>query len=111
MLVVVAIIGIIAAIGMPAVSTFVDAAEEAKDIRNAQNLAATYSSALAVGHDFAEGESDLAVIVGKIVAGITVVMSPGDNIFLGVPDLGADEQVGAQASLELIDGRLTFKKL
>ena len=106
---VIAIIGIISAIGMPSVSTFVEKAENSKNVRNAQNLALTYSSALAVGHDFAEGESDVAVIIENIVTGTTVRMSPGDEIFLGLPALGAEDQIAAQSSLELIDGRLTYR--
>ena len=102
MLVVIAVIGIIAAIAVPNIGRINDAAQEAKDRRNAQNIASIYASAHAAGHDF--WDTDIATTVAAIVTpGHTIAdpQSPFDGTFFGVPNLSATEQAAAIAFLEL----------
>lgn len=109
-LVVISVIGIISALSVPSVSSFVDSAEKAKVARNAQNLVSTYSAGLAVGYNFAEGETEVANVVQRIVAGANVEMSPGDEVYIGVPNLEAAEQIAVQSSLLLVGERLFFQE-
>jgi prepilin-type N-terminal cleavage/methylation domain-containing protein len=68
MLVVIAVIGIIAAIAVPTIGSITRKANEAKARRNAQNLAAVGASAQAVGYEYIsttkEGAAD------ELVAGV-----------------------------------------
>ena len=108
-LAVISIIGIISGVAIPSISSFIDSADDAKTRRNIQNVATTYSSALAAGHNFAAGETDVADVIENVVAGATIAMSPGHYIYIGVPNLGAVEKLEVQDGLELIGNRLYVK--
>ena len=110
MIVVISIIGIISTVALPTVSSFMDQATEARAVRNAQNLVTTYSYAKTLGHDFAHGETDLSVVVGKIVTGVTTSFIGGNDTFVGVPNLQAAHQAEAIPHLELLDGELRFNR-
>lgn len=109
-LVVISVIGIISAVSMPMVSSFVDSAEKTKVARNAQNLVSTYSAGLAVGHNFAEGETVVADVVENIVNGANVQMSPGDEVYIGVPHMESAEQIAVQSCLVVVGERLFFQE-
>lgn len=111
MLVVISIIGIVSSLAVPSISSFIDTADKAKISRNAQNLASTYSAGLAAGHNFADGETQVADVVQNIVAGASIEMTTGDTTFIGLPSLNPSEQTETFVHLELVGNRLFLKEL
>lgn len=96
MLVVIAVIGIIAAIAVPNIGRINDSAKEATNRRNAQNIASVFASAQAAGLNFASGDQNPSNIVSRIVAGGTVTeQGPFKDTFFGVPGLSSTDQQGA----------------
>jgi len=93
MLVVIAVIGIIAAIAVPSIGRINDSAKEATARRNAQNLASVFSSAQAAGVDFAPGGAVEADVIENTVAGGSVndALSPFNGTFFGLPGLNLTE--------------------
>jgi type IV pilus assembly protein PilA len=69
MLVVIAVIGILAAIAIPNIGNVNDAAKQAAGRRNAQNIASVFNSGLAAGVDWAATDVDTAVT--NVLAGKT----------------------------------------
>ena len=100
---VIAIIGVIAAIAIPAMSNFTGSAQNATVKAMAQRLAATYMTALTTGHDFAEGETEANAVVSNVVAGVTI-----DDYYFGVPHVSTELQTDDLAHLDLQRGRLTY---
>ena len=80
MLVVIAIIGIIAAIAIPNIGNLNDSAREAAAKRNAQTVASVLNAAIAAGasHTFS-GSTTAAAVIDAAEAGI----SPTDGAFKG----------------------------
>ncbi|MAS93025.1 MAG: hypothetical protein CMO55_07485 [Verrucomicrobiales bacterium] len=103
MLVVIAVIGIIAAIAVPNISKINDSAKDAAARRNAQNIASVYASANAAGHSFG---TDVDGIIAAIRTGheIDDETSPFDETFFGVPGLPTDT-----ATLTAIKGYLVYE--
>jgi len=102
MLVVIAVIGIIAAIAIPNIGKINDSAKDSRKRRNAQNLASVYASAQAAGHDFSVGATKTeAEIIGLIATGTTIADadSPFNGAYFGVKGINAttaiDEAEGA----------------
>ncbi len=96
MLVVIAVIGIIAAIAVPNIGKINDSAKEATARRNAQSIASVFASAQAAGLDFSTGSTTVAQIVTKIVTGAKVTeKGPFENTFFGVPGLTTADQTAA----------------
>ncbi len=100
MLVVIAIIGIIAAIAIPNIGSINDSAREATAQRNAQSVASVLNAAAAAGVTFVGTEMDTgAKILDKAEAGV----SPLDGAFKGkkftVGDIDDDEEGRAAAYL------------
>jgi prepilin-type N-terminal cleavage/methylation domain-containing protein len=98
MLVVIAVIGIIAAIAVPNIGRINDAAKDATYKRNAQNIASVFASAQAAGYDFSKTAgtgvvlANEAAIIGAVVTGATLTganftASPFNGAFFGVPGL------------------------
>ena len=109
MLVVITIIGVIAAIAVPNIGRLTDAAEKSKDQRNSQNLASVSSSAQAAGLDFVEqGGGTEATVVGLIVAGATVPSGAFQGTFFGVPNLSAEEIAATNDYLSITQGVLKY---
>ena len=110
MLVVITIIGIIAAIAVPSIGRLTESAGVSKDLRNAQNLAMTYSSADAVGLNFLG--SDVAITINNVVTGATVtdIASPFYDSYFGVPHMAVTEQAAASSFLELdpVNGLMVY---
>lgn len=110
MVVVVAILGLLSAVGLPLISDFTDSATEGRSQSNAQKLANTYSVALLAGHDFAEGETELSSVVNKVVDGTTVLMADSPRpVFVGMPTISNELQAEALPYLEFRTGRLFYK--
>jgi len=105
MLVVIAVIGILAAIAVPNIGRINGAATDSKDRRNAQQLASVFSAAQAAGLDFMKSDQTLQVpditeapaLVAAIVEGDTVVnpTSPFNGNYFGVPNMSGTDQTGA----------------
>lgn len=94
MLVVIAVIGILAAIAVPNIGKINGAAEASKNRRNAQQLASVCNAAQAAGHDFITSPDDTAAeVAARIVIGATISdsTSPFKDSYFGVPNLSGDE--------------------
>ncbi len=113
MLVVIAVIGIIAAIAVPNIGRINDSAKDATYRRNAQNLASVCASAQAAGLDFVGTSTDEAAIIKKVITGNTVTdAGPFQNTFFGVPGLNPTDAVsetkGAAKYLSVSNGMLQY---
>lgn len=96
MLVVIAVIGIIAAIAVPNIGRINDSAKEAVARRNAQNIASVFASAQAAGLNFAASSTTPANIATAVVTGAKVTeKGPFENTWFGVPGLTAADQTAA----------------
>jgi type IV pilus assembly protein PilA len=96
MLVVIAVIGIIAAIAVPNIGRINDSAKEATARRNAQNIASVFASAQAAGLNFAAASVAPADIAAAVVTGAKVTeKGPFENTWFGVPGLTAADQTAA----------------
>ncbi|MEX2578574.1 MAG: prepilin-type N-terminal cleavage/methylation domain-containing protein [Verrucomicrobiales bacterium] len=95
MLVVIAVIGIIAAIAVPNIGRINDSAKDATYRRNAQNVASVFASAQAAGLDFSDGGSrNERAIIEEIIAGGTVTEDgPFKDTFFGLPGLNVNDAV------------------
>lgn len=109
MLVVIAVIGILAAIAVPNIGKINGAAEESKNRRNAQQLSSVCNAAQAAGHDFV-GANDLAATVTAIIGGATIndSTSPFNGSYFGVPNLTGQEVTDAKQYLKISDGMLVY---
>ncbi len=107
MLVVIAIIGVMAAIAVPQISNFTDAANKGKAQRNAQNLSSVCSAAQAAGLDFVS--TDLVTTVNAVVLGSTVTGGAFDGEYFGVPNMNVDERTAAAQYLDINSGILSYK--
>jgi len=99
MLVVIAVIGIIAAIAVPTIGSITAQANTNKAKRNAQNLASVYSSCVAAGGTFTS--TSAAGLVGELVTGKTGADSFADTNFQ-VPNMSAAEQTLAIGYLQYV---------
>lgn len=105
MLVVIAVIGIIAAIAVPNIGRINDAAKDATWRRNAQNIASVFASAQAAGYDFSKANGDGATlanqnaIITAVVTGATIsnTNSPFNGAFFGIPGLKVSEATSTTA--------------
>ncbi len=99
MLVVIAVIGIIAAIAVPNIGRINDSAKDATYRRNAQNVASLFASAQAAGVDFASASAVEADIIGAIITGATVsdADSPFNGTYFGVPGLDSTGAISETA--------------
>ena len=100
MLVVIAVIGIIAAIAVPTIGSITAEANRNKAKRNAQNLASVYSSALAAGATIT-GATDVD-IADALITGVNGADS-FVNTYFQVPNMSVAERDAAAVYLD-IDG-------
>lgn len=109
MLVVIAVIGIIAAIAVPNVSRIHDSANDSSYRRNAQNLASIYTSALLAGHDFnlvgGVPQNDVITVVQAVITGVEINSpnTPFHQTFFGMP--------GIDTSLVSVEGERVLRYL
>lgn len=104
MLVVIAVIGIIAAIAVPNIGRINESAKDATARRNAQNIASVYSSAQAAGYTFGGTSTDVGTIITAVKAGYTISDndSPFNGTYFGVPGLDADASTDANGPLKYL---------
>lgn len=118
MLVVIAVIGILAAIAVPNIGRINQSAENSKDRRNAQQFASVCSAAQAAGYDFVAVTStpndatsaQIVTLLGAIATGasITDTTSPFYDQFFGVPNVSESERTSAAAYLRVSNGMLVY---
>jgi prepilin-type N-terminal cleavage/methylation domain-containing protein len=105
MLTTIVIIGLMAAIIIPSFGNVLDSGGNAKDLCNAQQLAATSAAASAAGLDFVAG-SGLETTVRKIVQGAVPTSGAFKNYIFKVPMGSEAEIVGAMRYLAITNGKL-----
>jgi prepilin-type N-terminal cleavage/methylation domain-containing protein len=98
MLVVITVIGVIAAIAVPNIGVLTDAADDSKTRRNAQNIASIYSAALAGGADVTGADKE--EIIDKLIAGVNGIGAFESHTFL-INGLSETEKVQAKKYLKL----------
>lgn len=110
MLVVIAVIGILAAIAVPNIGRINTAAENTKDRRNAQQLASVCMAAQAAGLDFVGVQTNVSTVAAAVVTGGTVQdnTSPFYNQYFGVPGISAAERASAVRFLNIANGSLRY---
>ncbi|MFT5469355.1 MAG: type IV pilus assembly protein PilA [Verrucomicrobiales bacterium] len=108
MLVVIAVIGILAAIAVPQIGRINDAAGESKDRRNAQQLSSVVGAAQAAGLDFLGANTGATVAAAVTGATVTDTSSPFHGNYFGVPGLSSTEQTKALTYLSHANGMLTY---
>lgn len=106
MLIVIAVIGIMAAIALPQIGRTHDAATEVKDQGNAQRIVSTYHSAMAMGLDF-DGDTK-AETIDNVVNGGTVPHGVFQGMYFGLPSLAASEKEGAAQYIGVSGGALQY---
>ena len=100
MLVVIAVIGIIAAIAVPTIGNITDQANNSKAKRNAQNLASVCASAVAAGADLGSSSSVNAIVNQIVSPGLTGSKDSGfDSTVFKVPNLTNEEKMAASQHL------------
>jgi len=112
MLVVIAVIGIIAAIAVPNIGRINDSAKEATARRNAQNIASVFASAQAAGLNFASASTAPKDIASAVVTGAKVTeKGPFEDTWFGVPGLTATDQTAALTylSYDANSGQLLYR--
>lgn len=91
MLVVISIIAAVSAIAIPSIGKLHESSTEAKDRRNAQNIASVFASAQAAGVDFYLTGDKTATIQAVITGAKVTDDGPFYEAFFGVPGLSSDE--------------------
>ncbi|MEQ1840596.1 MAG: prepilin-type N-terminal cleavage/methylation domain-containing protein [Verrucomicrobiales bacterium] len=112
MLVVIAVIGIIAAIAVPNIGRINDSAKEATARRNAQNIASVFASAQAAGLNFATASTAPKDIASAVVTGAKVTeKGPFEDTWFGVPGLTTADQTAALVylSYDANSGQLLYR--
>lgn len=107
LMVVIAVIGVIAAIGLPMIGPIVYSADAVKNRRNAQNIASMYNSAVAAG--MTNSANSTLAAVELIAAGVSI--SPGNGgeaLKFSVDGMTADEREAAERLLELRGDQLVL---
>ncbi|TDU73228.1 prepilin-type N-terminal cleavage/methylation domain-containing protein [Prosthecobacter fusiformis] len=99
MLVVIAIIGIIAAIAIPNIGSINDSAKKATAQRNAQSVASIMNAALAAGYVPTPEYTSGAEVVAAAVAGVEPTSGPFRGKKFIVPNISAEDQAAAAAYL------------
>ena len=100
MLVVIAVIGIIAAIAVPTIGNITEQANNSKAKRNAQNLASVCASAVAAGADLGTASSVTAIVYQIVSPGLTGGTDSGfDSTVFKVPNLSDQEKMSASQHL------------
>ena len=104
-LVVISIIGIIAAIAIPYLSKFTDVADREKTRRNAQNLALVASAAAATGLDFTQsGNNSVDQVISNVITGAVVANGSFEGEIFKAPNMALEEAAPASAYLK-VEGR------
>ena len=100
MLVVIAVIGIIAAIAVPTIGNITEQANNSKAKRNAQNLASVCASAVAAGADLGTSTNVSSIVNQLVSPGLTGSKDSGfDSTVFKVPNLTGTERMAASQHL------------
>ncbi len=108
MLVVIAVIGILAAIAIPSLLSDVSGAKAAASRRNAQTIATCAQMALAAGDTTVKNSLTMDVAIGKLMTGVRGQGVLKDSIF-NLSRLGVEEVNAAKPYLQFNDGVLSMK--
>ncbi|MDG2124841.1 MAG: type II secretion system protein [Verrucomicrobiales bacterium] len=108
MLIVIAVIGVVTAIAVPTIGRINDAAKEARDMRNAQNLASVCANAQASGLNFV-GDDVPATVTAIVTGGLVDDLGSLDGTFFGVPSMSAADQAASASYLEIRSGILVYR--
>lgn len=111
MLLVIAVIGIVAAVGVPTVDRMNEASDEVRNRRNAQTIASICGSAKAAGKNFVSDADDPASpysVIHAIRTGETITDGPAQGAYFGMPNLTEAEMAGALAYLRVVEGELHY---
>jgi prepilin-type N-terminal cleavage/methylation domain-containing protein len=111
MLVVIAVIGILAAIAVPNIGKINGAAEDSKNRRNAQQISSVCNAAQAAGLDFvAASDGSVDGVVKAVVKGdkVSDATSPFNGSYFGVPNLSGGELTDCQKYLTVTNNMLVY---
>ena len=108
MLVVIAIIGIIAAVAVPQISGFTSSAEVSRNQRNAQTLASTYAQAQAAGLNLIPTGATKTAAVDAVIDGKTITDGAFAGKYFGVPNMEDSSRDDALEFLKLSNGVLEY---
>ena len=113
MLVVIAVIGLLAAIAVPQFGKVQGAASESKNQRNAQNAVSLFMTAKVAGHNFVAAATQPTSqhhVLQAIAAGATIddPGTPFHGTHFSLPGLNIDQIYGAQVFLAVVDGELRY---
>ena len=108
MLVVISVIGILAAIAIPSLLSDVSGAKSAAARRNAQTIATTAQMALASGDTSVKNSPTLEVAIAKLIDGVRGQGVLRDSVF-NLSRLGTEEINAAKPYLRFTDGILSLQ--
>ncbi len=106
MLITIAVIGVIAAIAVPSISSVRKNAQASKDKRNAQELASIFEAASAAGVNFSGGDEH--AVVASIAAGVIADEGLMKGSYYGLKGLTEAERYRAVKYLDFKDGILIY---
>lgn len=104
----IAVIGLIAAIGIPKMSKIINNGGRIVAQRNAQNIASVAAAAQAAGNLEIEAAADLDAAV-QIVANSTNGMGGFENMQFSLSDIGPDEINKAKVYLDFVGGSIVYE--
>lgn len=108
LLVVIAVIGIIAAIAIPQMSKLINDSGKITAKRNAQNIASVAAAAQAAGDEAIEAAADLDAAI-QIVSQSTTGMGGFEDMNFSISDIGTDEINKAKVYLDFLDGSIVYE--
>ncbi len=106
MLVVIAVIGILAAVAVPNIGRINETTNDAKDKRNAQNIVSLFHSGEGAGLDLVG--ADKTETIAKVISGGTVPEGVFTGTYFGIQGLSQTEQDKAAVYIDFIGGSLQY---
>ena len=106
LLVVIAVIGVIAGLAIPALGDVTQASRNAKARRNAATIATMYQAALAAGTTVSTGDMD--TLINDLVSGMTPLAGAYRGTIFKVSTMTTGERNRAKDYLQLSGGVLTY---
>ena len=108
LLVVIAVIGIIAAIAIPQMSRIINNGDKIVAQRNAQNIASVAAAAQAAGNQAIEAAPDLYAAI-LIVSQATNGMGGFEDMKFTLSDIGPDQINKAKVYLDFVNGSIVYE--
>jgi prepilin-type N-terminal cleavage/methylation domain-containing protein len=108
LLVVIAVIGIIAAIAIPQMSRIINNGDKIVAQRNAQNIASVAAAAQAAGNQAIEAAPDLDAAI-LIVSQATNGMGGFEDMKFTLSDIGPDQINKAKVYLDFVNGSIVYE--